>query len=206
MTARAQRLVSPRERVIRLARTYGVVRPQDLREIGVPREYLRRLRDEGVLEQPGRGLYVLAEAKPTEHQTLLEVCKRVPHGVICLLSALQFHGLTTQLPQDVWIAIGAKTWAPKLAYPRLRIARFSPATLAYGVDERRIGGAVVRVFNPAKTVADCFKFRNKVGLDVALEALRDCLKQKRATPDELWNAAKVCRVANVIRPYLESLA
>lgn len=197
--------VSPRDRVLRLARKLNVIRPHDLRGIGVPRAYLRRLCDEGKLEQSARGLYVLADAKPTEHQSLVEVCKRVPHGVICLLSALQFHGLTTQIPHEVWIALGTKTWAPKHESPRLRVARFSQATLVYGVEERRVGGATVRVFDPAKTVADCFKFRNKIGLDVALEALRDCLKQRQATTDELWKAAKVCRVTNVMRPYLESL-
>ena len=196
---------SPRERVIRLARSQGILRPQDLKEIDVPREYLRRLRDEGVLEQPARGLYVLTKSKPTEHQTLLEVCKRVPQGVICLLSALQFHGFTTQLAREVWIALPTKAWAPKLDSLRLRIVRYSPATLAYGVEERQIGGAVVRVFSPGKTVADCFKFRNKIGLEVAMESLRDCIKQRKATRDEIWRAAQVCRVTNVMRPYLESL-
>jgi predicted transcriptional regulator of viral defense system len=149
---------------------------------------------------------MLADAKPTEHQSLIEVCKRVPRGVICLLSALQFHGLTTEIPHEVWVALSSKTWAPKIGYPRIRIARFSEASLTYGVEEQRIGGATVRVFSPAKTVGDCFKFRGKIGLDVALEALRDCLKQRKATTDELWGAAKVCRVANTMRPYLESLA
>ncbi len=205
MSAPANRDFSPRERVLRLAKSQGILRPQDLKQIDVPREYLRRLRDEGVLEQPARGLYTLASAQPTEHQTLLEVCKRVPQGVICLISALQFHELTTQLAHDVWIAIPTKAWAPTFDSLRLRIVRYSPATLAYGVQERLIGGAVVRVFHSAKTVADCFKFRNKIGLDVSLEALRDCIRQRKATRDEIWNAAQVCRVANVIRPYMESL-
>jgi predicted transcriptional regulator of viral defense system len=148
---------------------------------------------------------VLANSKPTEHQSLVEVCKRVPQGVICLVSALQFHEFTTQLAHEVWIALPAKAWAPKFDSLRLRIVRYSPVTLAYGVEERRIGGAVVRVFNPAKTVADCFKFRNKVGLDVALEALRDAIRQRKATRDEIWKAAQICRVANVMRPYMESL-
>lgn len=197
---------SPRQRVLRLAGERGVLRPRDLEEIQVPREYLSRLCDEGLLRRPSRGIYTLARAKPTEHQSLIEVCKRVPHGVICLLSALQFHGLTTQLPHEVWIALGAKAWTPRIETPRLRVVRCSPATLSFGVEERRIAGSVVRVFSPAKTVADCFKFRSKVGLDVALEALRDCLAQRRATRDELWRAAEVCRVARVMRPYLESLA
>jgi predicted transcriptional regulator of viral defense system len=206
MPSRTTQSASARQRVIRLTRESVAVRPKDLVAIGVPREYLKRLREEGVLEQPARGIYVLANAKPTEHQTLVEVCKRVPHGVVCLLSALQFHRLTTQIPHEVWLAIGSKTWPPKLEYPPLRLVRFSSATLGYAVEEHRVAGAVVRVYSPAKTVADCFKFRNKIGLDVALEALRDCLKKRRATIDDLWKAAKVCRVANVMRPYLESLA
>lgn len=206
MTAPARTDISPRERVIRLAKSQGILRPQDLKEIDVPREYLRRLRDEGVLEQPARGLYVLANSKPTEHQSLVEVCKRVPQGVICLISALQFHEFTTQLAHEVWIALPTKAWAPTFDSVRLRVMRYSPTTLAYGVEERRIGGAVVRVFNPAKTVADCFKFRNKVGLDVAMEALREAVRHRKATRDEIWKAAQVCRVANVIRPYMESLA
>jgi len=205
MPAPTEMDVPPRERLIRLAKSQGILRPQDLKAISVPREYLRRLRDEGVLEQTARGLYVLATSKPTEHQSLIEVCKRVSQGVICLVSALQFHEFTTQLAHEVWIALPAKAWAPKFDSLRLRIVRYSPATLAYGVEERRIGGAVVRVFNPAKTVADCFKFRNKVGLDVALEALRDAIRQRKATRDEIWKAAQICRVANVMRPYMESL-
>ncbi len=206
MPALENKDISPRDRVIRLAKAQEILRPKDLEAIGVPREYLRRLRDEGVLEQPARGLYVLASSKPTEHQSLVEVCKRVPHSIVCLISALQFHELTTQIPHEVWIALGTKAWAPKLESPRLQVTRYSPTTFAFGVEERRIGGAVVRVFNPAKTVADCFKFRNKVGLDVAMEALRDCIQQRKATRDEIWKAAQVCRVANVMRPYLESLA
>jgi predicted transcriptional regulator of viral defense system len=205
MTAPVKTDISPRERVIRLAKSQGILRPQDLKEIDVPREYLRRLRDEGVLEQPARGLYVLASSKPTEHKSLVEVCKRVPQGVICLISALQFHEFTTQLAHEVWIALPTKAWAPTLDSLQLRVMRYSPTTLAYGVEERRIGGAVVRVFNPAKTVADCFKFRNKVGLDVAMEALREAIRQRKATRDEIWKAAQACRVANVMRPYMESL-
>jgi predicted transcriptional regulator of viral defense system len=205
MTAPAKTAISPRERIIRLAKSQGILRPQDLKEIDVPREYLRRLRDEGVLEQPARGLYVLANSKPTEHQSLVEVCKRVPQGVICLISALQFHEFTTQLAHEVWIALPAKAWAPTFDSLQLRVMRYSPTTLAYGVEERRIGGAAVRVFSPAKTVADCFKFRNKVGLDVALESLREAIRQRKATRDEIWKAAQVCRVANVMRPYMESL-
>jgi predicted transcriptional regulator of viral defense system len=122
-----------------------------------------------------------------------------------LLSALQFHELTTQIPHEVWLAIDVRARHPKLDYPPLRIVRFSGAALSFGVEQHRIAGVPVNVYTPAKTVADCFKYRNKIGLDVALEALRDTWRQRRATMDELLEAAKVCRVARIIRPYLESL-
>jgi len=205
MVTKSKKRDSHRARLLRLVKQAGVIRPRDLHAIGVPREYLRRLRDEGVLEQPARGLYVLAGTEVTEHQSLIAVCKRVPHGVVCLLSALQFHGLTTQLPHEVWIAIGTRVWAPRMDSTQIRVTRFSPTTLAFGVDRQRIGGVIVPVFNPAKTVADCFKFRNKIGLDVAIEALRDCLSQKQATVDELEQAARVCRVSTVLRPYMEAM-
>ena len=130
----------------------------------------------------------------------------MPHGVVCLLSALQFHELTTQAPFEVWLAIGEKARLPKVDFPPLRVVRFSGRALEYGIEEHRIEGVVVRVNSPAKTIADCFKYRGKIGLDVALEALRDCWKKRRATMDQPWSAAEVCRVANVMRPYLESLA
>jgi predicted transcriptional regulator of viral defense system len=136
---------------------------------------------------------------------LVEASKRVPKGVICLVSALRLHDLTTQSPFEVWMAIGQKGRTPKLENPRLRIVRFSPETLRFGVVRHRVEGIDVPVFTPAKTVADCFKFRHKIGLDVALEALREASRQKKASMDELWEAAKICRVANVMRPYLESL-
>ena len=134
---------------------------------------------------------------------LVEACRLVPRGVVCLLSALQFHGLTTQAPFEVWMAIAEKARQPRVDYPPLRIVRFSGAALTSSVQEHIVEGVTVRVFAPAKTVADCFKFRNKIGIDVAIEALRDCLRQRKATSDELWRAAKVCRMANVMRPYLE---
>ena len=122
-----------------------------------------------------------------------------------LLSALRFHGLTTQNPFEVWMAVGIKARRPELDWPPVRIVRFSGPALEYGVEEHDIEGITVRVYNAAKTVADCFKYRNKIGLDVAIEALRDCWRKQKATADELWAAAKVCRVTNVMRPYLESL-
>ena len=194
-----------KDRVLALARQAGVLRPRDLDDEGIPREYLRRLLAEGLLEHPGRGIYVATGLKPTPNHSLAEAVKRVPHGVVCLLSALQFHELTTQAPFEVWLAIGEKARLPKVDYPPLRIVRFSGAAHEEGIVHRAVEGVTVNVYTPAKTVADCFKYRNKIGLDVALEALRDCWKKRRATMDELWQAAKICRVANVMRPYLESL-
>ncbi len=193
-------------RVLELARQAGVLRSRDLDAEGIPREYLRRLLAEGLLDHPGRGIYVAAGRRPTPNHALAEACKRVPQGIVCLLSALRFHELTTQAPFEVWLAIGGKARLPKAGYPPLRIVRFSGPALAESVQGRRIEGVPVKVYRPAKTVADCFKYRNKIGLDVALEALRECWEKRRATMDELWQAAKTCRVANVMRPYLESLA
>jgi predicted transcriptional regulator of viral defense system len=192
------------QRILEIAEQEGVLRPRDLDAHGIPRIYLGRLCERGLLDRVGRGLYVLPDADVSEHHTLAEAGKRVPHGVVCLLSALRFHGLTTQSPSEVWLAIGNKAWRPQVDYPPLRFVRFSERTLEAGVEEHSIEGVLVRVYNPAKTVADCFKYRNKIGLDVALEALRDCRRQRRCTNDELWRYAKICRVANAMRPYMEA--
>jgi predicted transcriptional regulator of viral defense system len=194
------------QRILEIVEQVGVLRPRDLNAYGIPREHLRRLHARGRLRRLGRGLYVLPDADLTEHHTLAEACKRVPHGVVCLLSALRFHELTTQAPFEVWLAIGEKAWRPRADYPPLRIVRFSGAALAAGVEEHVVEGVSVKVYCPAKTVADCFKYRNKIGLDVALEALRDCRRQRKCTNDKLWHYAEICRVANVMRPYLEATA
>jgi predicted transcriptional regulator of viral defense system len=192
-------------RLLALVRRLGVVRPRDLAGRGVPRTTLAKLVAEGVLERRSRGVYVLADADVTEHHDLAQVCKRVPHGVVCLLSALRFHRMTTQAPHEVWLGIDRKARLPKLDHPPLRVVRFSGAGLTAGVEEHTVEGVRVRVTGPARTVADCFAYRNTVGLEVALEALRDCLRQRRATVDELHRAAQTRRMANVMRPYLEAL-
>lgn len=197
--------VSATNRLLRLAHKTGVIRSRDLARHGIARQYLHLAQRRGLLSRVSRGIYVPREARVTEHHSFAEACKRVPHGVICLLSALRFHDLTTQSPFEVWMAIGQKARTPKLDNPRLRVVRFSPESLRFGVVTHQVEGVEVPVFAPAKTVADCFKFRYKIGLDVALEALRETSRQKKASMDELWKAAKVCRVANVIKPYLESL-
>lgn len=191
--------------VLEIVEQAGVLRPRDLDAHGIPRIYLSRLCERGLLRRVGRGLYVLPDADVSEHHTLAAACKRVPQGVVCLLSALRFHGLTTQSPAEVWLAIGNKAWRPRVDYPSLRFVRFSAYTLEAGVEEHSIEGVTVRIYNPAKTIADCFKYRNKIGLDVALEALRDCRRQRKCTGDDLWRYARICRVANVMKPYMEAI-
>ncbi|MCG7980943.1 MAG: transcriptional regulator [gamma proteobacterium symbiont of Clathrolucina costata] len=193
-------------KVLDLVRKVGVLRPRDLDPYNIPRTYLSRLCVAGKLQRIGRGLYVLPGSGATEHHSMAEACKRVPKGVVCLLSALSFHDLTTQAPFEVWLAIGEKAWRPRLEYPPLRIVHFSKAALNAGVEEHQIEGVNVHVYSPAKTVADCFKYRNKIGLDVAIEALRECRRARHCTMDDLWHYADICRVRNVMRPYLESLA
>lgn len=194
------------DKILDLVSEAGVLRPRDLDAHGIPRAYLSRLQAAGKLQRIGRGLYVLPESKVSEHRSLAEACKRVPKGVVCLLSALRFHELTTQAPFEVWLAIGEKAWRPLVDYPPLRIVHFSSTALGAGVEKHQIEGVTIPVFNPAKTVADCFKYRNKIGLDVAIEALRESWRSRRCTMDDLWTYAKVCRVHNVMRPYLESIA
>jgi predicted transcriptional regulator of viral defense system len=196
---------SPTIRILTLLQEGGVLRPRDLDAMGMPREYLHRLYKGGLLERVGRGLYTLPLASVTEHHSLAEVGKQVPHGVVCLLSALRFHGLTTQIPFEVWLAVDRKARRPRDLYLPLRVVRFSGEALSAGVEEHFIEGVPVKIYGPAKTVADCFKCRKKIGLDIALEALRECWRERRCTMDDLWRYAQICRVGRIMRPYLESL-
>ena len=193
------------DKALTLIRKMGVVRPRDLVSHGIPAEYLRRLHARGLLDQPARGLYQAADAKTTAHSSLAAVAKRVPGGVICLLSALRFHEFTTQSPADVWIGIRSGARVPALGGLLIRVVRYSHASLAAGCDTRLTDGVPVRVTNPGKTVADCFKYRNKTGLDVAVEALRECLRLRLSTPSQIADYATINRVFNVMRPYLEAL-
>jgi predicted transcriptional regulator of viral defense system len=197
--------MSKSEQVLELARATGVVRPRDLDAQCIPHIYLTRLVRQGLLERVGRGLYSLPDAEVSEYRSLAEAATRVPQGVVCLLSALRFHELTTQNPFEVWMAVHHKAWAPRSDGPPLRIVRMSGAAFDSGIETHQVEGVTVRVYCPAKTVADCFKFRSKVGLDVALEALRDHRRAYPAGMDDLWRYAKMCRVSAVIRPYLEAL-
>ena len=195
---------SPENQVLELAQQ-GLLRVCDLTSRGLHPEYLRRLYQKGLVRREGRGLYIAANAEISVHYGLAQVAKRIPHGVICLLSALSFHEIGTQLPHQVWIAIDRRAAKPKIQFPPLRVMRFSGAALTEGVETYRIEGVPVQIFNPAKTVADCFKYRNKIGLDVALEALKECIRDRRTTMDDLWHFAQVCRMTNVMRPYMEAM-
>ncbi|MBU1207052.1 MAG: type IV toxin-antitoxin system AbiEi family antitoxin domain-containing protein [Proteobacteria bacterium] len=193
------------DKIIKIAKRSGVIRIRDLIAHGIHPEYARRFCNQGLLIRSGRGLYVPSDLDLTENHTLAEASKRVPSAVVSLLTALRFHNLGTQIPHQVWMAIDRKATLPKVDYPPLRFVRFSGQALKEGIEIRKIEGVEVKVYNPPKTVADCFKYRNKIGLDVALEALRECWRERRCTMDQLWYYAKVCRVSNVMRPYLESL-
>jgi predicted transcriptional regulator of viral defense system len=184
----------------------GPVRARDLDEAGIPRTYLRRLSDGGELEQLDRGLYRLADAPVNELSSLAEVAKRVPHSIVCLLSALQVHDLTTEAPHAIWVMIDRHARTPKLTYPKLEVVRASGPARSHGVESRVIDGVTVQLTTPAKTVADCFRFRRHVGLEVALSALKDYLRKRKGTVDALVSAAQVGRAYTFLRPYLEVLA
>lgn len=190
---------------MRLANKRKVLRARDVAEQGLPTIALTRLVQAGKLERVARGLYGLPGAATSEHRSLAEVAVRVPKGVVCLLSALRFHEIGTQAPFEVWLAIPNRVAAPRIAQPAIRVVRMSDAALSEGFQRKRIDGIQVPVFNPARTVVDCFRFRNKIGLDVALEALRDGWSQRKFTLDALWHHATRQRVANVMRPYIEAI-
>lgn len=183
----------------------SLLRSSDLEACGIWRATLGKLVKAGAITRVGRGLYTLPDGEIGENHTLAEVAKRAPKGIVCLLSALRFHGLTTQQPHEVWLAIDGKARAPQMDHLSIRIVRSSGEALQAGREEHLIEGVKVNIYCPAKTVADCFKFRNKIGLEVALEALKETWREKRCSMDELMNYARICRVANVMRPYLESL-
>jgi len=191
--------------VVNLARRQGLLRPRDLEAKGIARQYLAMAMEQGLIERLARGLYRLPGVITSEHQSLSQVCKKTPAGVVCLLSALRFHDLTTQNPFEVWLAIDQKANAPRMDAVALRIMRFSGAALTQGVETHKIRGVPVRVYCIAKTVADCFKCRNKIGLNVAIEALRDCVRQRKASIDELVHYARICRVERVMNPYMEAM-
>ena len=191
---------------LRVIRRLGIVRPTQLEAHGVPRNRLYRLVQKGLVERRARGIYTACEHPVTAEHTLATVAKQVPGGVFCLLTALRFHELTTQAPAEVWIAVPEKARKPRLDQPRLRVTRFSGPALTEGIETHRVEGVDVPLFSAAKTVADCFKYRNKVGIDVAVEALRDFSRRHRGGATELARYARICRVSRVMQPYLDAIA
>jgi len=192
-------------RVLALVGRKGLLRASDLDAIAAPRIVLTRLTAAGMLERVGRGLYRLPDSQGSEHESLVTVATKVPQAVFCLLTALQFHELTTQLPRQIWIAMPRGSHPPRFDYPPIKMVQFTGEAYTAGVEEVERDGIKLRVYGVAKTVADCFKHRNKIGLDVALEALKDAHARNKASVDDIWRNAQVCRVANVMRPYLESI-
>ncbi len=191
--------------ILALLREQGVIHLQDVKAQGLSPASLYWLQRKGQIVRADRGRYVLPELPATEHHTLAEASRRVPHAVACLLTALRFHGLTTQVPFEVWLAIENKAWRPTHTDLPLRFVRFSGDAFSTGVELHVVESVEVKVYGAAKTVADCFKYRHKVGLDVAIEALRDVVRQRRVTVDALWQYAEVCRVQTVMQPYLEAM-
>lgn len=183
----------------------GVFRARDLGPIGIPRYRLKQLVDSGMLMKMGRGLYMALDTDVTEHHSLVQVAAKSPKAVVCLLSALRFHGLTTENPEVVYVLLPKGVKEPRNASLQLDVTRATGEGYSFGIEEHLIEGVKVQVSSPAKTVADCFKYRNKVGTAVAVEALRDAWKKKKATADELWQASKACRMMNIMRPYFEMM-
>jgi predicted transcriptional regulator of viral defense system len=192
------------QRTVEAVRRLGLARPRDLTRLGLRREYVQRLTERGALVRVARGLYAVPDAEISAHRSLVEVARVVPAATVCLLSALRFHGLTTQAPPEVWVALDVHAWRPRRTPFPVRTVYFSGAALRAGAEVHKIDGVSVRIYSAAKTVADCFKYRNKIGTEVAVEALKDYFKKHRRGVDALWRFAKICRVANVMRPYLEA--
>jgi predicted transcriptional regulator of viral defense system len=182
-----------------------VFRPRDLERHGVPRSRLYSWLRCGMIEQVERGLYRRVDAEPGENETIATVVARVPLATVCLLTALRVYDLGSTAPRRVWIALDRKARRPKIKRLPVQIVWFSGAMLSHGVETREMEGVLVRITSPARTVVDCFRYRNKVGLDVALEALRGLLTQRQSTVEDIVRAAEVCRVRSVIMPYLEAL-
>ena len=194
------------EKVISALKTRGILKASEILELGISSEYLRRLCLQNRVTKIARGYYVLPDYEFTGMQSIVEVCKQIPKGVICLLSALRVHDFTTQNPFEVWLAIERRAWkSTQTTSTQVRFIRFSGRAFEAGIETKVINNTQVKVYCPAKAVADCFKYRNKIGLDVALEALREGFRNKLFTMDELWEYADICRVREVIRPYLEGM-
>jgi hypothetical protein len=194
-----------RTRALDLLKSRGMLRLKNFVAEGIGPETLARLVREEAVVRPARGLYQLPDARVEAAHSLAEAAVLVPKGVICLISALQYHELTLQMPAAVWMAIERTAWRPKIDYPRIRFVRFTGPALKDGVERHLIEGVAVPITNPARSIVDCFRYRGKVGLDVAIEGLREGLRRGRCTPDELWRHARTARVWSVMRPYVEAM-
>lgn len=191
------------EAILELAKKRGILRPKDVEAQGLPKKYVYRLYDRGKLQKIGRGLYKLPETNFSVNTSLLEACRRIEQGVICLVSALEFHGMTSQIPTKVWMAIHHKDWSPDVKFP-LEIVRMTGDSFSRGIMQHTVDQVEIQVYSPAKTVADCFKFRSKLGLEVCLSALSNFREQNMGTMDDIWKYAKINRVQKIMRPYMEA--
>lgn len=194
------------ERILQIARKKKLFRISKATRAGLHPEAIRRLTSRGQLTRVGRGLYALSSLEPTEHHTLAEVATRVPNGVVCLLTALRFHGMGTQNPRDVWLAVDRRAGVPRIDFTPVRVIRISGAAMTTGIEERAIAGVRVRITSPARTVVDCFKFRNKIGIDVAVEAFKDYRRLRKGSVDSIWQQADRLRMSKVMRPYWDAIS
>jgi predicted transcriptional regulator of viral defense system len=198
--------VNAQERILQIARKKKLFRISEATRAGLHPEAIRRLTSRGQLTRVGRGLYALSSLEPTEHHTLAEVATRVPNGVVCLLTALRFHGMGTQNPRDVWLAVDRRAGVPRIDFTPTRIIRMSTAAISTGIEERTIDGVRVRITSPARTVVDCFKFRNRIGIDVAVEALKEYRRLRKGSVDSIWQQADRLRMSKVMRPYWDAIS
>jgi predicted transcriptional regulator of viral defense system len=183
----------------------GIVKAGTAIREGIHPRTLYEMRDKGIVEVLSRGLYRLADLHPLDHQDLITVMLRIPNGVVCLISALAFHDMTTQVPHEVYIAVDRISRPPQIDYPPVRIFRFTGQAFKSGIESHKTEGVPLRIYSPEKTIADCFKYRNKIGLDTAIEALRLYRERKRFKVNDLMQFARVCRIEKIMRPYLEAL-
>ncbi|MFH0938528.1 MAG: type IV toxin-antitoxin system AbiEi family antitoxin domain-containing protein [Planctomycetota bacterium] len=192
-------------RLRELAQRVGILHARELTPLGIPHRYFGRLCADGFLVKISHGLYMISGGPETAHLGLVQAAKAIPKSVICLLSALHFHEIGTQVPHQIWVAMDRRAARPRMAHLKIQVVRFSGKSLTEGIAEHDIAGTRVRIYNPAKTVADCFKYRNKIGLDIAIEALREAVRGRKCTVDDLWRYANICRVSKVMLPYMEAM-
>jgi predicted transcriptional regulator of viral defense system len=193
-----------RAQALELLAAHSMMRLKDFAAHGVGPETLARLLRDGIIVRPARGLYQLADGSADTHHVLAEAATLVPKGIVCLVSALQFHGLTLQMPSRVWMAIERTAWRPRIDYPPIRFVRFAGTAMTEGVERHRIEGVDVAITEPARTIVDCFRYRAKVGIDVAMEGLREGLRQRKATSDQLWRYGTKARIWSTMKPYVEA--